>query len=109
MKRVIVTTALIAFIAAINTGCFVTSVPTTPVEVTVYTVIPVAPPPIVVTTGPGYVVQPGPRYVWIEATGHGIIIEAPIHGSMVIGQKCLIPMPFGYPDIGNTDRQAMYG
>ena len=61
--------AIIAFITAISTGCFTTAtVQTVPanVEVTVYQVIPVAPAPIVVTTGPGYIVQPGPRYVWID-------------------------------------------
>jgi hypothetical protein len=43
------------------------------------------------------------------AIGHGIITEAPIPGPTAIGQKRLIIKLFGFPDIGNTDRQAMYG
>ena len=61
--------AIVVFITAISTGCFTTAtVRTVPahVDVTVYTVIPIAPPPVVVTTGPGYIVQPSPRYVWID-------------------------------------------
>jgi hypothetical protein len=68
MKRVVITAAIIAFVTVLNTGCYTTAtVQTVPVDVTVYTVIPAyAPPPIVVTTGPGYYVQPGPKYIWID-------------------------------------------